>query len=94
MSFSPIPFVRESLERALAAERGIRLCLSSRRAAEGFQRRAHQLRRDDRRDNAAIYPEGHALKGASAYDALVVRVEGAEVVIEKYESNVLKVEEL
>jgi hypothetical protein len=94
MSYTNLPFIRESLERALASERGIRLSLSSKRAAEGFQRRAHQLRREDRKENAVIYPEGHALHGGSMYDQLVVRVEGQEVWIEKYEASVLKVEEL
>jgi hypothetical protein len=65
----------EVMDRALADEKGVRLLMADRTAAEYQRTRINYARKMNRRQNEKIYsdPE-HPLHGASAYDKLVCRI--------------------
>ena len=62
----------EVFDKALAAEKGIRLAFPSQSAALAFQGRMHQARTIDRNDNKKVYEPGHKMHGCSAYDVVSV----------------------
>lgn len=66
--------VQEVLDRAIAAPKGIRIPLPTRRAAIELRSRANYYRKLDRDTNSKSYPEGHPMHGSSAYDGLVLRI--------------------
>lgn len=73
---SPLAFgdVRDAFERALNAERGIKITCASHGEAIILRSRFNYYRKLDRADNRNTYPEDHPLHGSSAYDRLVLRV--------------------
>jgi len=65
----------EVMDRALANDRGVRLQMADRTAAEYQRTRINYARKLNRKQNEKIYadPE-HPLHGASPYDKLVCRI--------------------
>lgn len=101
MSKSPLSYedIREALDRALEAKKGVRLKLDSNDSAKNFQHRANFFRRQDREDNTKIFPIGHEYnpagkRGLSVYDKLKISVRDNIVEIRKYSASVLHTEEL
>jgi len=70
--------LREVLDRALAAERGLKLVFKEgtaeqNSAAATHQRaRMHKLRAEDRRRSYEIYPADHPQRGQSPWDILFI----------------------
>lgn len=73
---SPMAFedCREAFERAMAAERGVKITFPTVREAVAFRARLNTFRMHNRRANEKIYPEGSELHGWSEYDALVASI--------------------
>lgn len=67
--------VREVFDRALAAEKGIRIKQASAGAAVSFRQRLYSFRKRDREESRKIYPPEHPHHNASAYDELVAVIE-------------------
>lgn len=63
----------EVFDRALEAQTGVRLRFNTKDEALFYRSRMHQARKMDRKENLSLYPEGHKLHGASAYDICIVR---------------------
>jgi hypothetical protein len=79
---SPLSFddVRDTFDRALATDNGIRIKCANRAEAIVTRSRFNYFRKMDRAQNREIYPEGHHMRGVSIYDKLTLRVprKGAE----------------
>lgn len=84
----------EALNRALNSDKGIKIKCSDHGMAVLLRQRMNKYRLQDRRDNLVVYPEGHPLHGASAFDCLVLRVKDEYVLVEKREPEHLEIEEL
>jgi len=99
-TFSAFSDARKVLDRALAAERGIRVMCKSNSAAITLRRRCNSLRKIDRYENAQIYPPEHKMHRRSVYDALQLRVppKGTEqeslLIIEKIDAIEYEIVEL
>lgn len=74
--------IRDRLDQALASDGGVSILFPSGREAKAFRMALYTFRRQDTRHNATMYPEDHALHSSSIYDTLLVRLEGATVLIE------------
>lgn len=74
---SPMSFgrLREVLDKALAAENGIRIKRLYSGAAVNLRQRLYQARNSDRVKNREIYPPGHHLHGYSVYDVIAIKIE-------------------
>lgn len=87
----------ETLDRALLSPKGLRCTFPSEGSARSFQQRLNTARRKNREDNAATYPDGHPLHGASEYDTLQIRLRtngsGSAVLIEKMDRE-MQIEEI
>ena len=70
--------VRELLDRALLADRGVRIKLSKVGSAHNLRQRMSYYRRLDRAENRKIYKEGDPLYDRSQYDVLIFRLSPAE----------------
>ena len=74
--------VQETLDRALASERGVSIKFSSHGQAIRFRHRAYSLRKILRDESAKVYAIGDFMYGRTAYDQLTFpdpdRVEGIE----------------
>lgn len=68
----------EILDRAHESSEGIRIPVDSYEAAESLRSRLHMARKLHREDNEIAYEPGHAMHGASPYDALVVRIKAVK----------------
>ena len=66
------------LDKALDAERGLRLTFDRRRDATSFRHRIYRVRQQNREDSKSIYEVGHPKYGASAYDSLIIRMSEGE----------------
>lgn len=64
----------ELLDKALAGTKGSRIKVVDRSAAVHLRSRLHYARALDRQDNESVYPEGHALRGRSPYDPLIIKI--------------------
>lgn len=86
------------LDRAVEAERGIRIEVPSIDAAYYLRMRIHHARSIDRADNKNTYQDQqHPLHGRSPYDILVCRIEGeapAWVYLDKVKVEIGTVEEI
>ena len=73
---SPLAFddIREAFERALNAERGIRITCVSRGAATILRARFNYFRWMNRKENAHTYEPDHPMWNRSVYDRLVLRI--------------------
>src|SRR5262245_58537559 len=104
MSYSKSVFafddVQPAFDKALAAEKGIRIVCASRSAAIILRSRFNYFRKLDRDENKKTYEPGHHLYGRSMYDRLILRVppkgDANEhcVYIEKRDVSDLNIEEL
>jgi len=76
--------VRGLLDRALAAERGIRVKFNKKGAAINLRQRMNHFRRLDRRENKQTYKPGDPLYDRSQYDMLLFKLkdEGTEFILE------------
>ena len=76
MSKSPLSFedVRGVLDKALAAEKGVRVPVSSEGSGRNLIQRLNSCRKSDRESNGKIYPEDHPLHKRTPYDQLMIRV--------------------
>ena len=85
-------------DRALEADRGIRVEVDDIRAANYLRMRMHHARTIDRRDNKLIYPDPEdAMHGRSIYDVFVIRIEDGEpawVYLDKEKVTIGRVEEI
>ena len=69
-------------DRALEADRGIRIEVDDIRAANYLRMRMHHARTIDRRDNKLIYPDPEdAMHGRSIYDVFVIRIDGIAALV-------------
>lgn len=85
----------EVLDQALASSKGLRVTFADAPAAWRFRSRCNSYRMQDRKDAKKIYPPEHVNHGRSAYDVLILRIEGNEMVVEKErERTVVKIEEI
>lgn len=79
MAFStqPLSFkdVKGVMDKALAAEHGVKVKCSSYGAAMKLRHRMNAARTRDRIENKKVYPEEHPMYGCSPYDQLVMRIE-------------------
>jgi hypothetical protein len=66
--------IREVFNKALEAQKGLRVPCTSRGSAIALRSRFHYFRMLDREDSKTIYPAGHPLHGRTVYDRLVLRV--------------------
>lgn len=74
----------DMLEKAINSERGLRATFESEREAIHFIHRCNKFRVLDRRRSKSIYLEpAHEMHGASVYDRIVIRRDGAKVIMEK-----------
>ena len=73
---SPLAFddIREALDRALAAPKGIRIPCANRGAAVTLRSRFNYYRKMDRSENRRNYTSDHPMHGKSAYDRLALRI--------------------
>jgi hypothetical protein len=62
------------LEKALDAERGVRLPYRTSGEAEYFRMRCNQFRAIDRSDNKSVHEPGALMHGKSVYDELTLKV--------------------
>ena len=86
-------------DRALEADRGIRVEVDDIRAANYLRMRMHHARTIDRRDNKLIYPDPEdAMHGRSIYDIFVIRIEDGEpkawVYLDKEKVTIGRVEQI
>ena len=89
----------EAFDRAVSAEKGIRIEFSDPAPARAYRARLHQARVLDRRENRVAYKEGDPMYGRSSYDSLRVTIREDTagkhwVYIEKQENIPGTVEEL
>lgn len=99
---SPLAFedVRDAFDRALAAERGIKITCETRAEVVRLRSRFNYFRKMNRADNKTTYPEGHRLHNNSAYDELILRIppkgtpEETALFIEHRSMENMKIEEL
>lgn len=98
MSFSKSPLafedIRAALDRALSSPRGVVVKVESPGMAINLVTRANYFRRQDQKENAKIYPDGHPHKNSSVWDNLRIRADGATVKILKGDGSHLEIEEL
>lgn len=75
-SSSPLAYgdVKELLDKALDAERGIKMTFDKHGYAINMRQRASRFRAMDRESSKTIYPLGHPMHGRSPYDALAFRI--------------------
>lgn len=85
-------------DRALEADRGIRVEVPDSDAATYLRMRMHHARTIDRRENKTTYPDpAEALHGRSVYDIFVIRIEDGEpawVYLDKQKVEIGRVEEI
>jgi hypothetical protein len=89
----------EAFDKALADDKGIRVKVDDRAAAETLRSRLHYARQLDRRDNTQLYEEDDPMHGRSPYDILICRIRedtegGIWVYIKKSSMEHLEVESL
>lgn len=98
MGFSKTYFsledVRIVLDRALAAEVGVKIRLPNHGQAINWRGRANYVRSRDRIENASVYEPGHQLHKQSIYDSLRIIVEDTVVKIVKVTAVVPEIEEI
>ena len=104
MSFSKSMFafddVKPTLDRALEAEKGIKVVCNNYGHAIITRSRFHYYRQMDREQNAKNYPPEHPLWNRSVYDKLILRVpkKGAPdahcLYVEKRRAEDFQVEEI
>jgi hypothetical protein len=88
------PDVAELFDRALASEKGLVLSFNTPAEATINAGRMNAYRVRLRRENAKIYPPGHALHNSTPYEGLMVRRKECEVRIEKLVVERFNVEEI
>lgn len=86
--------IKEVLDQALAAPRGIEVEHKTVAAATRWLSRANTFRLLDRKANAKLYPEGHDLHNASPYDYFLMKREGHKVIIRPYTTEGVTVNQL
>lgn len=92
--------VQQTLDKALQAERGLKINCKDNGAAFALRHRFNAFRKADRREQKKLYPEGDPRGSSSAYDKLILRiprkgdVEDNCLFIEKTSSDLLNIEEL
>ncbi len=88
--------LREALDRALAAPKGIALTCDNRGHAVSTCARLNTLRVADRKRSLEIYPEDHPMYGCSIYDRLIIKVPKGDqkVLIEKGDLSQFIVEDI
>ena len=99
---SPLAFddLREVFDKAMEAQRGLRVVCKSRSEAVITRSRLNYLRKMDRKENAITYQNDHPLYMRSVWDKLVLRIpakgtpEEAVIYIEKRSSDNLVLEEI
>jgi len=70
--------IRQLFDKALTAERGLRVKLAKEGAAHNLRQRMSYYRQLDRRENKKIYQPDDPMWGRSAYDALILKITPAE----------------
>ena len=75
-SRSPLAFddIKAALDKALEAQKGIRIRCRDRGAAVFLRQRFNSFRKLDRQENARIYDNEHPMFRRSIYDKLVLRI--------------------
>lgn len=63
---------KETLERALESENGVRATFRTRSEAVNFRHRCYLYRAFDREWNASLYPSDHPMHGLSMFDDLLI----------------------
>lgn len=94
---SPIAFddCRAIMNRALASERGIEIECGKKPEAFRMRARCYEARSQDREASKKIYQPDDPQYGQSAWDRLVIRLDGATIRVEKITEEItLKVKEL
>lgn len=92
--------IRQALDKALEAKKGIKIIFETNGQAFGARHRFNQFRSMDRRENARIYPEDHKMHNRTQYDVLRLRLpkKGAPddnvLFIEKRGADDFKIEEI
>jgi hypothetical protein len=85
-------------DRAMDADRGIRIEVPTTDAATYLRMRMHHARTIDRRENKVTYAEpDHPLHGRSPYDVFVIRLDPGEpawVYLDKVKVEIGRVEEI
>lgn len=88
---------RTILERALLAERGLRVTLPDAKLAVTFRHRCNKLRERDRKINKEIFPAEDSRYGRSEFDRLTLRIEPEAptvVIVENGTMEIVSVEEI
>ncbi len=86
--------LRAHLDRALEAEKGIRILIGDKSAATHLRHRFYSFRTADRKSSLDIFPEGDARRGKSVYDGLVVNITKDDNIEIRKLANDFQVEEL
>jgi hypothetical protein len=66
--------IRELFDRALMSERGLRVRLKTKGAANNLRQRMSYYRQLDRRENKKVYTENDPMHGRSQYDILILKL--------------------
>lgn len=85
---------RDALDRALESERGIKIECETSGMAIRLRHRMNSFRSRDRQTNSKTYEATHPMHNASAYDKLILRIVGSDLLIEKVSSESLTISEL
>lgn len=91
---TPLRPAREYMDQALESERGIRIECPSPAKAKSLRFSMYKIRRNDRLQNARVYPPDHPMHERSPYDPLYFRVEDSMLYITKEMDFEVRVEEL
>jgi len=86
--------VKELLDKALASPKGLTIELKNVKEAIRWLSRANSFRILDRKNNKALYPEGHTLHSTSPYDVLYMKRAGHLVEIKARSNESIRVVEL
>lgn len=87
--------IRDALDRALDASKGVRVVMASRAQATHLRHRVYKFRFLDRKASKDLYPdEKDRRHGSSIYDCLAIEQLEGVLVIKKTSAGSLRVEEL
>lgn len=86
--------IREILDQALTAPRSIQFEMSSDKAAMRWVSRANSFRVVERKQNCAVYPEGHSMHGASVFDTLLIKRDGNKITILAYSNEGIEIKHI
>lgn len=85
--------LRDVLDRALVAPKGIRIRTPSPGQATSLRQRIYNIRRQDHEASQTLYDPGHPSYDASPYDVITVSIEeGTNLILHK--GGVMEIEEI